>query len=296
MSLVEHLEKLRHFHKVTTYRSINEAAKGTGMSQAGLSKCIANLESILAVTLFLRNPDGLVLTKEGEALLKATTKILSEANEAEATLKSLRASRIPTGIVIGMYDSIAVYFFPELKKYLKAVYPSIEVHLVVDRSENILRKLKTGELDLAIGVNLKFPAKGFHSYLLFEDFYSFYLPPSVSSQENLPIIFHPSASDDQDRDCESYLRSTLNSRASYRVYNFETVKSLTLSELGIGVLPTQVANPLVQKGLLKAVSITKIPRLFGKHNIVFLAGDHFFEKHQDFVDDIYRLGERWAKT
>ena len=92
MAIIEHLEKLRHFHKLAQYNSINEAAKNTGFSQAGLSKSLSHLEKELGCKLFNRSRDGLTLTREGAAVLEFTKKIFTEASALESQLRSLNAS------------------------------------------------------------------------------------------------------------------------------------------------------------------------------------------------------------
>lgn len=298
MSLVEHLEKLRHFHKVTAYKSINEASKGIGMSQAGLSKSIAGLETALKTLLFLRTRDGLILTKEGELLLKATDDILRLASSVEANLRSLKASQLPETVRVGMYDSISIYFFSDLSSYIKTIYPTVTLELVVDKSANLAALVEGEELDLAIGVNLN-QKKGIKTefFFLFEDHYSFYVAPDKESESsNLPLIFHPEASDGAGIENKKHLAPVLKNRPSHVVYNFETIKTLSSQGVGIGVLPTQVAKPLSQQKMLVSTTLPKFPRLFGKHTIGFVASMKFLKGHREFAEDIYRLGERWSKT
>lgn len=296
MSLIEHLEKLRHFNRVTSYKSINEAAQALGVSQAGLSKSIANLESVLGATLFVRTREGLILTKEGELLKVATKKILNEASAVEANLRSLRATDIPDKIRVGMYDSIAIYFFSHLSSYLSVIYPRVEMELLVHGSQNLSEELKRGDLDLAIGVNLHKkgnPKSEF--FLLFEDHFSLYTSTSMSEDlSRAAVIFHPDSKGDDDILCEDHLGKMMRNRLIHRVHNFETLKTLTASGLGIGVLPTRVAQPMVQNSTLKSVRVPKISPLFGKHQIGFLASESFLKRHREFAEDIYRLGQRWA--
>jgi LysR family hydrogen peroxide-inducible transcriptional activator len=297
MSLVEHLEKLRHFHTVTHYRSINEAARSTGMSQAGLSKSIVNLENVLGVKLFVRSLAGLTLTKEGEILLKTTRTILNEVTEVELSLRSAKIADLPEMVKIGMYDSIAVYFFPHLARYIKAIYKNIELELVVDRSPLLASRIENGTLDLAIGVSLKKKSSKAAFYLLFEDHYSFYISPEAMDEAaNLPLIFYPDASDEEGISNQEHLSKLAKTHTFHRAYNFETIKTLAALGLGVGVLPTQVASPLVRQKQLVAVKIQNMANLFGKHTIGFLASSRFSKKHPEFVKDIYRLGSRWTMT
>ncbi len=297
MSLVEHLEKLRHFARLTGYRSINEGSQAMGISQAGLSKSIAGLEDVLSTKLFVRTNEGIALTKEGELVLQTTRRILQEASSLEINLRSLRASELPEKISIGMYDSIAIYFFPEFSSYLKAIYPTVELQLVVDTSANLAALLSKGQIQIAIGVNLNTYKDKSEFFLLFEDHYSFYVHPRRADElSSLPFIVHPRATDDKGRSAEEHLARLFKSRSIHRVYNFETVKSLTALGVGVGVLPTRVAAPLLTQKQLVSVSVGKEARLFGKHSIGFLTSKSFLKDHSEFAQDIYRLGDRWAKS
>lgn len=298
MSLSEHLEKLRHFHRLTSYRSINEGAQAMGMSQAGLSKSISSLEAALDTKLFHRSKDGFILTKEGQLVLVATRKILDEAFHLETNLRSLKAAETPRKLLIGMYDSIAVYFFSELSSYIKAIYRDVSLELVVNTSSSLANLVSTGRLDIAIGANIdqKTNSKN-HFFLLFEDHYGFYCAPDkVSELRTLPFLIHPEASDAKGISNRDQLSNLLKNRSVHEIYNFETIKTMTSTGAGIGVLPTQVAKPLVQKKLLVPVQLPKVTSLFGTHSIGFLTSQKFLQEHQDFIEDIYRLGQRWAQN
>jgi DNA-binding transcriptional LysR family regulator len=298
MPLSEHLEKLRHFYKLTLYRSINECAQAAGMSQGGLSKSIAGLESVLGTALFVRSNEGLILTKEGAFALEATKRILKEASDLELNLRSLRATHVPTRVRIGMYDSIAVYFFPDLMTYFEAIYPEVKVELVVDRSVNFPRLLEKGIIDLGIGVNLAAQRnQNTEFFLLFQDHYSFYSSPKAKEgPADAALILYPEAGDEHGVATERLLASLIAKRRVHRAHNFETIKALCVLGLGVGVLPTLVARPLVQQRLLESITIPRTSKLFGRHSIGFLASKTFLKGHGEFAKDLYRLGERWAKN
>jgi DNA-binding transcriptional LysR family regulator len=298
MSLSEHLEKLRHFHKVADFRSINEASKAMGLSQAGLSKSISSLESALGISLFVRSNEGLVITSEGEMVLRTARKILGDAASLEANLKSLQAPTSPQVLRVGMYDSVAVYLFTALSDYMKIVYPSVTLRLFVETSSNLAEALKRNDVDLAIGVNLQSrKISGSEFFLLFEDYYSFYVSSKLEdSFGKMPILIHPKADDLEGVSVDQHLSDLIDRRGAHQVHNFETLKTLTIQGLGVGVLPTQVAKPLVELKQLRGIQIPKTKHLFGLHNIGFLAGARLMEKHREFAQDLYRLGQHWTKS
>lgn len=298
MRLTEHLEKLRHFYSVSQYRSMNEAAELTGISQAGLSKSVSSLEAILGVDLFIRSHSGLTLTKAGALVLESTRKIFGEVDGLETQLRMFNAADAPKILRIGMYDSIAVYLFAEFQSYLSATYRDLRIELLVDTSSNLAKLIKSGQADLVIGVNLKpLDEKEKDFFLLFDDDYSFFSSPKVTDSEfKLPLIIHPNATDANGSTLEALLSRTIKKRGAHRVFNFETISTLTSQGIGIGVLPTQVAKPLILRKLLVNCEIAQAKKLFGRHNIGFLASRNLLRDHKSFTDDLYRLGRKWTKT
>lgn len=298
MAIAEHLEKLRHFQKLSNYKSINEGSKAMGISQAGLSKSIASLESAIGASLFIRSNEGLLLTNEGELVLNAARRILDEAAALDANLRSLQAPTSPKQLRIGMYDSIAVYFFSDLLRYIQTIYHSVDLRLLVDTSDNLNQAIRKNEVDLSIGVNFaRKKPPGSECFLLFEDHYSFYVSSKVEEkQEQLPLLIHPNADDIDGISVEKHLSGLISRRKVHHIHNFETLKTLTSQGFGIGVLPTQVARPLVELKQLKTVQVLKTRHLFGRHEIGFLASKGLMDKHREFANDLYRLGQHWSKS
>ncbi len=296
MALSEHLEKLRHFHKLVGYSSIREGSTAIGISQAGLSKSVAALEAVLDCQLFLRSREGLTLTKEGEEVFRTSQLILQEASAVEKRLRIKKISKTPARLHIGMYDSIAVYFFSELKGYLETLYPNVDLALTVDASGALQKSILENKLDLAIGVNLDRDKVNGTYFKLFDDHYSFYMSAKHELDlNNARLIIHSRADDHERKTIEEYLKNAIKDRGAHNVLNFETIKTMTSQGLGIGVLPTQVAKPLVKTGALVSVKVPKAKHLFGKHSIGFLATASFLKNHRDFSEDIIRIGERWSK-
>lgn len=295
MALAEHLEKLRYFHKVCAYPSIQAAAKAMGISQAGLSKSLQSLEEALNTKLFVRSVHGLTLTPQGKMLFETSKRILDDALLFDAKLNAHSPS-LPDVIKFGMYDSIAVYFYSNLASYFKSVYPTIEFTLNVERSSTLAQKLLNGELDVVLGVNLS-SKKDVSQYLhLWDDEYAFYLSNKLDENvDDLPIIFYPDATDSDGKPTEFHLKPLLQKRSQVRVYNFETIKSLATSGLGIAAMPTQVAKPLVRQGALRQIRIARMKQSFGLHSIGLLASKKLQEGHLHLVEDIHRLGRSWGR-
>ncbi len=297
MALIEHLEKLRHFYKISRYRSINEAASISGLSQAGLSKSLLLLEGELGCQLFKRSRDGLTLTSEGIELLEFTRGIFEGATALENRIQSLKSAQAPQIIRVGMYDSIAVYFGLKLQEYLKTIYPKVTMELCIDRSPELFHKMVNSELDLIFGVN--FPLNKLNKmkhFELFNDYFSFYVAPQFAKNfHDLPFLANLNSTDISGIPLQKILKKTLKNKIIHSIQNFETLKILTSHGVGIGVLPTRVALPLLTSGLIVNIQLEYQENLVAQHRISLLVRSSIAESFSEFTKDILRLSERWVK-
>lgn len=298
MALIEHLEKLRHFYKITQYNSINEASQKTGYSQAGLSKSLQLLEEELKCKLFKRSREGLSLTKEGIEVKHFAQQLIESSSNLEQKLKTLSSVQTPKILRIGMYDSIAIYFGVQLSEYLNQVYPNVALEISADSSATLLKSVKNESLDLAIGVHFHNEESNKLKYFdLFEDHYSIY---SSSKNSNLEtegsVIIHSSATDKEGLLSTDLFKNELKGKRIHQVTNFETLKQLVASGLGIGILPTLVARPLIQQGQILAIQSRNSKSFRGKHNIGVVVRNEVLSLYNEFILDIIRLGDRWIQN
>ncbi len=299
MQLVDHLEKLKYFNKLYNFKSLKEASKVIGISQVGLSKSIAILENILGTPLLVRTPRGIQFTSDGRKLYQFSAELIEKTLSIQSELQKKQGSNRKIELTLVTYDSIAVYFLPDLAEYLGQVYPSLKLNLRVDHSRNICEKLNSQEIDLAVAANINSEALGnahAHYVKLFQDSYGFYINKKLinTDYKKLPLIYHPLASDSSGKTCTSYLEHLLESRRTVMSENFETVKSMTLSGLGIGVLPQNVARTEFKTGRLLKISMPRTPSSFGVHEIGIAYSKTARQKAEGVIADIIRIGKTWT--
>lgn len=142
------LEQLRTFRTVVRLGGVRKAATALNLTQPAVTARIRNLEDSLRCTLFDRVGSGLQLTKRGELLLSYA--------EQFATLSDLVARDVidPEGVEgrlrLGVSETIAQCWLPDLVARLHRLYPKLEIELNVDISIDLRHALLTRELDLAI--------------------------------------------------------------------------------------------------------------------------------------------------
>lgn len=143
------LQQLRYVVAVAETSSFTRAAERCFVTQSALSHQIAALERELGRRLFVRSSRSVRLTEVGEAFvvhartaLRAARQAVEEATTADGILSgTLRIGVIPTVTAIDL-PSVLVAF--------RAAHPGVRVELQVGNSDVLTRRLRQGELDVAL--------------------------------------------------------------------------------------------------------------------------------------------------
>jgi len=141
-------DKLRVFHAVAEAGSFTHAGEMLRLSQSAVSRQISALEESLDTPLFHRHARGLVLTEQGEMLLRTVRDITSRLRQTEALITESKAKpegplRITCTTGLG-----ATWLAPRIKEFVDR-YPHIDLTLIL--SDNDL-DLTLREADVAIRV------------------------------------------------------------------------------------------------------------------------------------------------
>jgi DNA-binding transcriptional LysR family regulator len=103
------LRHLRAFTAVAESRSFSKAARRLRLSQPPLSRHIRQLEDELGVQLFVRNTNGVELTREGSLLLDKARSVLGEATgflELAGRARSGLSSTLRVGMARGLCEAV----------------------------------------------------------------------------------------------------------------------------------------------------------------------------------------------
>ena len=141
------LDQLRHFLKVAEHSNFTRAAEDIALSQPALSRSVGRLEEELGQPLFERQTRSVSLTDAGHLLLERARQILLLVDDTKALFNDdgktgrIRVASIPT---------IAPYFLPERLKRFHRDFPEANVVVHEDTTENLLKKLNDGLVDVMI--------------------------------------------------------------------------------------------------------------------------------------------------
>jgi len=136
--------------KEVAYRgSLSSAAEALSYTQSAISQQIAALESEAGMTLLERHPRGVSLTAAGQTLVGHAEGILARLDTAEAALLAiagLRGGRLR----MASFPTAGSTLMPVAIANFRAAYPDVELALAEGEPEEIVPRLRAGELDLAL--------------------------------------------------------------------------------------------------------------------------------------------------
>ncbi len=159
------IDQLRHFLKAAELNSFTRAAEAVELSQPALSRSIARLEEELGQPLFERQTRKIALTDAGKLLQTRAQQILSLVDNTKAEI----CDDGQTGIVrIGAIPTIAPFMLPIVLRTFNDTHPRAAVIVHEDTTDNLLKKLSEGIVDVAI-LALPIAAKYLEIEELFEE-------------------------------------------------------------------------------------------------------------------------------
>ena len=143
------LNQLKVFCTVVSEGGFLQASRALYMSQPAISQHVAALEKAIGVRLFNRRGRNVSLTPEGRTVLVLAREVLEKADgipERFREMKELRLGKLAAGFEAHPARSL----LPPVLKRFRAEFPDIQVTIVTDRQDNLLQRLSSGEIEMAV--------------------------------------------------------------------------------------------------------------------------------------------------
>lgn len=141
--------RLKVFKKVSELKSFTKAATSLNISQPAVSKHISELEKRFGRALFERGGNKIILTTEGEYLLKYANKILLQYTDIEDYFLSL-SSEILKKVTIGASTTIAQYVIPKMLPKMISLYPESTFTLLSGNTLEIEKWISNKEINFGL--------------------------------------------------------------------------------------------------------------------------------------------------
>ncbi len=253
--------RLRILTEVAYRGSLSAAAAELSYTQSAVSQQIATLEAEAGIVLLERHPRGVSLTAAGQTLVNHAESILGRLEAADAALaaiKGLGGGRLR----VASFPTAGATLMPLAIARFRASYPDVELTLAEGEPEEIMPRLRAGELDLALLFEFPgqtFSAPGETRVELLSDPLHLALPREhrlarrssirleeladeawVQTSGSSPCALHV---------VRSCLAAGFDPRVAFESDDYQTVQGLVAAGVGVALIP-QLALSVVREDIV----------------------------------------------
>ncbi|MBR2809104.1 MAG: LysR family transcriptional regulator [Erysipelotrichaceae bacterium] len=264
--------------KVAETGNYTRAGKLLNLTQPAVSQHIRALETETGVKIFERTGNRLILTREGEKVLKCAKAMLSLYNNLKSDLQDQASGKL--SLNIGITHTVESNRISEaLAKYVSS-YPGLTVKLITDTMDKLRDKLKNFELDFAI-IDGKISDPAFNQMQLDMDSLMLVTSPdhvlagksivTIQDIKKEKLILRSPNSGTRNlfiASLESQNISIDEFDVILEVDNIATIKNLVRQGYGVSVLPKSACVDDTKKKLLSALPIENMS-MIREINIVY---------------------------
>src|SRR5580704_14262992 len=161
------LKDLKYLVALADTGHFGRAAERTFVSQPTLSAQLKKLEEYLGVKLVERQPKNVQLTEVGKQVVVRARRMLDEGNEIVALARN-NADPLAGKLKIGLIPTVGPYLLPRVMQRIRKALPQLGLMLYEYQTEPLLKRLREGDIDLAI-MALPADQEGMESRALYEE-------------------------------------------------------------------------------------------------------------------------------
>ena len=236
-----HLQQLTYLREVERRGSISAAAEALHASQPALSQALSELGRRLNVVLFERAGRTRRLTQAGREVLRFAEATLAGAEALGWRLALLRGGEAGT-LSVGMIDAASLYVLPEVVRRYRDTQPGVDLKLTVDTSNELLRRLRAFELDLAFVVGPVHEADCSSTEVLREPLYLYAPSAGPAEPRNARWVLYPEGSRTRRIIDEAFARAGIVPAIALESSNPAVLRQMVALGLGWSVLPPAIAE------------------------------------------------------
>ena len=271
-------------------QSFTRAAQRCFVVQSALSRQIKSLESELGVRLFARTSRKVEVTPAWEAFVKQARLCLQAAERAKASAAAAHG-QIRGSLTIGVIPTVTAVDIAAVLGAFRRSYPEVGVHVRTGGSDEFLRRIAAGELDVGfLGLAEGVTPRGVQMRELSRE----RLVAVLSERHRLagrhrlrledladePFVDFPEGSSGREQSDLAFERARLRREVSLEVNTADLLTGLVRQGLGVALVAPSVAR--------EAPGCVCIPVSDGPVRVEYLAWDSFNPSPvaQVFVDSI----------
>ena len=247
------LRDLHYLVALADHRHFGRAAAASFVSQPTLSTQIRKLENELGVTLIERAPRKVMLTPAGHDIAERARRILAEVDQLK---ESARRTRDPEAgsVRLGIFPTLGPYLLPHVLPQIRERFPRLELLLIEEKTEVVLRQLREGRLDVGV-LALPLHDEQLHVEFLFEEPFVLAVPRTHPLAKRSTLSLHDLAHERlllledghclRDQALDVCTLAGSGERNGFRATSLETLRQMVAANVGITLLPTLSVKPPV---------------------------------------------------
>jgi LysR family hydrogen peroxide-inducible transcriptional activator len=260
------LRDLRYLIALADHRHFGRAAAASFVSQPTLSTQLKKLEDELGMPLVERSPRNVMLTELGEKVAERARTILREADEIKAIARRFKDPEAGS-VRIGIFPTLAPYLLPHVVPAVVAAFPRLELILVEEKTEVLLRKLGDGEIDAAV---LALPAgsDALHAEFLFREDFVLAVnrahPLAAKKRVKLADLAREDLLLLDDGHClreqalEVCQRAGATEKSGFRATSLETLRHMVSANAGMTLMPALALSSAANGGALRSPRVATV--------------------------------------
>ena len=254
------LKDLKYLVALADTGHFGRAAERTFVSQPTLSAQLKKLEEYLGVKLVERHPKNVQLTEVGKQIVARARHMLSEGEEILALARN-NTDPLSGKLKIALIPTIGPYLLPRIMQKLRKTLPQLGLPLYEHQTEELLKRLRDGEIDLGI-LALPVDQDGLEARRLYREEFTVALPSDnplaqkasikATDLKGQTLLLLEDGHCLRDQALEVCSRIDVREAEDFRATSLETLRHMVVAGLGVTLMPElAVESPFgSQRGLV----------------------------------------------
>ncbi len=295
--------RMRLLVEIERRGSLSAAAAAVGIGQPSASQHLRLLETAAGQRLVERNGRGSRLTEAGRILATRAAQALATLGAAEEELGALSGLQSGT-IHLGASTAPGVYLLPDTLGCFRRSYPSVTVEVEVAASDEILRRLLRGRVQLAlVGATAADGRVELEPFL--EDEVVGVAKPGLLPlsggklaparlREFMLLAREPGSSSQRMID-EELAAVGIRPAGVWELGSSEAIKRAAREGLGVAFLSRYAVAEEVERGDLESFRLAGRPPLVRHFSVARIAGRPLSPAERGFIDTLTRCCAKQAE-
>jgi DNA-binding transcriptional LysR family regulator len=166
---VENFDRqIRYFIKIAEMKSLSRAADSLDLTQSGLSRQLATLETFVGKPLFSRTGRGVELTDAGQVLLEAAKSSYAAIDQALETVRE-KEGVTQGNVRLATVHTLSYYFTADVVATFVGERPHVNLSLMGRSSPEVVELVENGKADIGFVYDSAVASADLTTIPLFED-------------------------------------------------------------------------------------------------------------------------------